>query len=135
MNGSDYVSLYNETNITTNNLTVDGSVDLTDADVIVNSIRFADGTETNPSITFENDQDTGLYLENKNTVSVTTGGVETLRINNIGTILFSNLDCKHDISCENIKAGDGDGNFPSISFKDDPSSGLFIYSIREHSVL
>jgi hypothetical protein len=77
---SSYISLYNEVDVVTNNLTVTGDVDLSEANIIVGSIKFNDGTAPAPSITFASDTDTGLYRQGTNTISVTTGGTERLRV-------------------------------------------------------
>jgi hypothetical protein len=58
---SNYISLYNESNITADNITVDGTIDLSNATVIIGNIAFPDGLVNAPSITFKNDLQTGFY--------------------------------------------------------------------------
>jgi hypothetical protein len=47
---------------------------------------FASGTQTNPSITFSGDVDTGFYNPSPNQIGITTSGEERVRIDNVGLI-------------------------------------------------
>lgn len=66
-------------------LTITGAVNFTK--VIVNA-----GTNSLPSITFINDEDTGFFSSASNTLSVTTSGVEHIRINDKGAIGISGTE-------------------------------------------
>lgn len=66
-------------------LTITGAVNFTK--VIVNA-----GTNSLPSLTFINDEDTGFFSSESNTLSVTTSGVEHIRINDKGAIGISGTE-------------------------------------------
>lgn len=58
-----------------------------DVEIILNGItKFPDGTELRPSITFINDDNTGFYRPDDNTIGFTTGGTRTvvMRQNYVG---------------------------------------------------
>ncbi len=73
-----------------NNATIGGSV------TIGGSTSFADGSVSEPSITFTNDTDTGLYRAGANILAITTGGTERWRINASGHLL-TGTDNSYDI--------------------------------------
>lgn len=98
MSGSQYISLYNETNGEFNNLIVDGDVDLSNANITVNSIKFADGTAAAPSITFVEDLDTDIFRKGDNSVSISAQGTERLNIDETGANVFGFLDVTDDIT-------------------------------------
>ena len=56
-----------------NNTTITGAI-------YVATGLFADGTEASPSISFENDQDTGFYRVSGNTIAITAGGDKKVSI-------------------------------------------------------
>ena len=97
---SNYISLYNETDITTNNLTVTGDVDLTNATITVNTIKFQDGSVTNPSITFIN-QENEVYCLHPNFQTVYK------QIINADTITYDTTDpVNYDAECINLSSKD-----------------------------
>src|SRR3989339_549396 len=58
--------------------------------------EIADGTAANPSLTFNDDMDTGLFRIGSNIMGITTGGVERLRITDNGASLSGNFDLAGD---------------------------------------
>lgn len=53
-------------------------------DIIVHDGYFADGTAANPSITFTNDSNTGLYRVGTDTLGITTAGINAASVNASG---------------------------------------------------
>lgn len=49
-------------------------------------IRFGDGTAAAPSMTFKSDTDTGVFKATDNTLGITTGGTERMRITAAGDV-------------------------------------------------
>lgn len=68
----------------------DGSVSavklLTTGDFTVNSMKFADGSASSPTITFTADTNTGIYRIANDILGFTTTGVERIRINEVGEV-------------------------------------------------
>jgi hypothetical protein len=66
------------------------------------------GTSSLPSFEFVNDPDTGLFSPAENTFSISTSGVERLRVNNIGNVGIGTstpseaLDVVGNIICRNL---------------------------------
>jgi hypothetical protein len=50
------------------------------------SVNFGDGTAAAPSITFDADVDTGLFRAEADGISITTGGIERMRIDSTGNV-------------------------------------------------
>lgn len=50
-------------------------------------ITFTDGTVTSPGIRFADDPNTGIYRPNADTLGVSTGGTETVRVTNTGVTI------------------------------------------------
>jgi hypothetical protein len=120
---SNYISLFNETDGNFNNITVDGTVDLTDADVLVGTIQFADGSATAPSITFSADTNTGIYRNSSDILSITSGGIESLRIKNDKILPYAPI--------QNV---DGSASAPSVTFQTATDLGLYKNSANTVSV-
>ena len=98
MSNNNYISLYNETNGTFNNLTVEGDIDFSNATVIVDKVGFGDGSATQPSIYFVNDTDTGIFRSNDNSISTTVGSIERFNVDETGANVFGHLDVASDIT-------------------------------------
>lgn len=84
---------------------------------------FTDGSASAPSITFENDQNTGIYRSATDTITFTTGGTGRVSINtaNLTTYLP-------------IIAPAGTVSLPSYTFNSDTNTGLYSYSADEIGV-
>lgn len=54
--------------------------------IVSNSLRVPNGTSDSPSITFQTDQNTGLYLSGSDEISITTGGTQQFVINSNGEV-------------------------------------------------
>lgn len=72
------------------------------------------GSNTNPSLTFQSDLDTGLYHSAANTLNITTGG--TARVSVDTTSLTCNLP---------LYIQDGTAGAPAFSFGSDTNTGMF----------
>lgn len=53
---------------------------------VVNEVQGDNGSITDPSFTFRTDVNTGLFLAAADNLAVTTGGVERMRVNNVGNV-------------------------------------------------
>lgn len=122
---SSYISLYNETNADFNNLTVTGDIDLSEADIIVGSIKFQDGTALAPSITFASDTDTGLFRQGTNSISITTGGTERLRIGDTEINAYETFKGTDLSMTGQILGKDGSNISVSFGLASDPSTGFY----------
>lgn len=71
-------------NISTTNLTV------TNLNILDN-VYLANGSANAPSLSFINDTNTGLYLNNPNEISISCSGTETLRVTNNNIISKENI--------------------------------------------
>lgn len=52
----------------------------------ITTLKVNDGTAITPSISFLNDTNSGLYRESADTISLVTGGVDRLKINEVGQV-------------------------------------------------
>ena len=69
-----------------NDPTFTGTVTISGNAVVTGSVRNALGSQSAPSYTFTGDTDTGIFSPGPNNVSVTTNGVERLRIDGNGAM-------------------------------------------------
>ncbi len=83
---------------------------LAGADYVNAGGNFPSGTAAVPSITFNDDLDTGIYNSGVNQLSITTSGTERLRIDSAGQIESVSL---------------GTAAAPAFSFTTDPNTGLY----------
>lgn len=60
------------------------SFTFSDGPFIISQLYLDDGTATNPSLAFQDDQDTGLYRPSANTLGITCGGVQRATISSAG---------------------------------------------------
>lgn len=77
---------------------------------ITGAVQFALGAAATPSITFTGDTNTGLFSPSADQLSVTTGGIERLRIDAAGQIEAVSL---------------GTAAAPTWSFVSDPNTGIY----------
>jgi len=77
-------------------------------------ILFATGSAGAPSITFQSDTDTGIYLENTNKIGFSTAGVSRLGISSTGVNIIPA-----------VYGGVGTVSLPEYSFGIDPNTGLY----------
>ena len=68
------------------NLTVSGDFNASGVTISGFTGLFASGSETQPSISFTGDPDTGIYNSDSNAVSITNAGVEHFRLNSDGLL-------------------------------------------------
>ena len=80
----------------------------------LNILNVSDGSQTAPSYSFTNDNNTGMYSSNDDNIDFSTGG--TRRLNISGTGLRGML---------------GTEAWPSYSFMDEPNTGMYISSPEE----
>ena len=83
---------------------------LAGADYVDAGANFPSGTAAVPSITFNDDLDTGIYNSGINQLSFTTGGSERLRIDSAGQIEANSI---------------GSASVPTFSFISDPDTGIY----------
>jgi hypothetical protein len=83
---------------------------LAGADYVNVGANFPSGSALAPSITFDSDNDTGVYSSGANQLSFTTGGTERLRLDSAGQIESVSL---------------GSASAPSWSYTSDPNTGTF----------
>ena len=95
----------NNVNTTTQNLT------------LTNKLTLPDGSETDPSLTFTLDQDTGLYRPSSNNVTITLGGNDSY---SFGTSSMT--------SNGNILGVNGSNTSPTYSFSSDPNTGMYSFA-------
>ena len=92
----------NNVNTTTQNLT------------LTNKLTLPDGTQADPSLTFTNDQDTGLFRSASDTISFTTNGNRRLDINT--SKILSSLQFQGPF---------GSASNPTYSFSVFPNDGMY----------
>lgn len=61
-------------------------------------LKFSDGTDAAPGITFENDTDTGFFRDTANELAVTAGGTEAARFTATGVEIPGALDVTGDVT-------------------------------------
>lgn len=100
------------------------SVFSVDTGYITNLIPLAGptGTAGVPAFTFQADTDSGIYRENANQIAVTTGGINRLSLSATGM--------QYGV---NSYAPTGMTGTPSMSFSNDPTSGLY-YDTSENCI-
>ncbi len=89
--------------------------------VLTGSIQVINGTVSVPSITFNSDEDTGIYRISANTLGFATGGVERLRIDSAGNFTFSGAIYHGSY----VYFPDGAVTSPSIRFANDADTGMY----------
>ena len=87
----------------------------------IGQVNLGLGSVTNPSLTFQGDTDTGIYSQNANEITLTTGGVQRLKADNsvveVGTAINNcNFNVNGNSSATNFRAGNGTTANPSYSF-------------------
>jgi len=70
-------------------------------------IKFPDGTALQPSITFANDTNTGIYRQGDDTIGFTTNGIARMVINPAGNIGINTLNPSEKLEIK-------DGNFAML---------------------
>ena len=84
------------------NLTVSGDLNASGVTISGFTGLFASGTNAAPSISFVDDEDTGIYHPaNNNTIAITTSGEQQLRVDEDGTVAIGG----NDVRRENLKFG------------------------------
>jgi len=68
--------------------------------------KFNSGTASNPSLTFEQDQDTGLFRKGPNELGVTVGGVEKVAVKSTGIDVTGNVIATGTLSGSNGTTGE-----------------------------
>jgi hypothetical protein len=118
------------------NLTVDGLLNA--------SLTFGNGTETNPSLIFSTDTNTGIYHPADDTLGFVTNGSERIRINSSGNVGIGKtnpgvaLDVSGDINASNNIIGRGIENIfgptngPTV-IGSDPNAYIFVGGRRNVS--
>ena len=85
-------------------------VNITTTGVPGSTAAFGPGSATDPTITFTDDANTGIYSPGADQVSVTTGGVERIRFDSTGQLEAVSL---------------GTAAAPTFSFTGDPNTGVY----------
>jgi hypothetical protein len=85
-------------------------VNITTTGVPGSTAAFGPGSATDPTITFTDDLNTGIYSPGADQVSVTTGGVERIRFDSTGQLEAVSL---------------GTAAAPTFSFTGDPNTGVY----------
>jgi len=93
----------------------DGDLDVSRA-IVRDKALLGNGRVSDPSISFLNDSDTGLYSDAINSLSVSTGGTQRARFDNQG-----------------LELQDGTLSAPSISFLNEPDLGIYRNSLNNIS--
>lgn len=88
----------------------------------INTALMGDGSVSNPSVSFQNDTNTGIYRIGNDNIGISTNGIKRLDINNtdiqVGTTTNNlNLVINGNTSAERFYAGNGTASNPSFSFK------------------
>jgi len=92
---------------------------------------FTDGSVSTPSITFENDTDTGIYRVSSNQIGFTVGGKLCTIMASSGVDLYYDEVKKLETTTEGVNidgvlmVDDGTAALPSIRFYSDPDSGFY----------
>jgi microcystin-dependent protein len=96
------------------------------------SVAANDGTAGAPAMTFNTDLDTGIYRSGNNSLSISTGAVERLRVDSNGRVGIALTDPKAALDVNGaIFASNGSASLPAFSFRSDVSSGMFLASNGE----
>lgn len=95
------------------------------------------GLATNPTYTFSTDPDTGLFRQDTDSISITTGGTERFNVNNFfinaylpvvvnNSITCTDLAASGKITGDNIKVANGTLTDPSYSFASETKTGMLL---------
>jgi len=103
------------TDIIFNELTINAT-DLinTSSNAHFNRVLIADGTEAAPGLTFETDEDLGIYRVGEDDIAIVTNGTDAIRANN--TYCSSHRDHRFEDGLEAV---------PGISFNADTTTGFY----------
>lgn len=114
--GQNAVLFCDGTNIINNSTTVSG----------ITSLQLDPGSAASPSLSYVGDPTTGLYQPSSSTLSVTTAGVERLRVTNTALQLFGGLTVAGAFSITGaLGLSNGTAALPALSFTSDPDTGLY----------
>ncbi len=148
---TNYVSLFNETtgdfdsvNIISANITSATIDTATVSNAIIinenvtnsiiqylnigNKLSLPDGTYTNPSLTFTNENQLGFYRSNNGEITFVCNNLPIFRINTNGTYVFSNLYSDYKLILSDLSA---DQDLPTITFFD---VGLGIFRSNPNTI-
>jgi hypothetical protein len=78
---------------------------------------FGDGNATNPTITFENDVDVGMFRVASNSLAFTTGGTQRWNINSSGHLIGNGT--------VEVRTGSGSAASPGFTFASDDDTGIY----------
>jgi hypothetical protein len=84
-------------------------------------LRVGDGSAGTPSISFDSDQDTGIYRAGSNQLNFSTGGVLRFGI----TTGDFNFSTESNLNALNCRLEDGSAASPSFTFTNDTNTGMF----------
>lgn len=110
VNDTDTMELYDNGD----GIAVDGNVD------VGGRLLVLDGSAAEPSITFSNDDNTGLYRDGLDAVGISAGGTNRLTVNTTGAAVNGDLSAAHVVMTPG-----GDAATPSITFYSDLNTGIY----------
>jgi len=93
------------------------SLKLTTVEITDVPLRLVDGSVATPSLSFQTETNTGIYLGASNEMSFSVGGTERFRITNIATVNFLPF-----------YASSGTAAAPSITFNSDTDTGEYLFA-------
>lgn len=98
--------------------TIDGENELY---LNINEIKLNDGTAAEPSLTFINDTNTGIFRLNENTLAIATDGISRVAIDTNKISIEPEIDALDNINL--IKGSNGN---LSIRFRDEVTTGMYM---------
>jgi len=94
---------------------------------ILRELRLPDGTAADPQITFTTDLDTGVYRISENTLGISTGGVERLRVQSNGVVSVQGTT-----NYETLVAADDD--IPNVAYLNNRTGSMQVSTISGQPV-
>ncbi len=83
------------------------------------------GSESEPSYSFTDDTDTGIYLSGTNTIAFANAGAKTIEISGVGNLDMNGASI---LAVDEIQTVDGGASDPSYTFTSDTDTGMYLDS-------
>ena len=132
--GFSYNHSSNELKIRTNGtdrVTIGSDGKVTAGVFDVNEVRGDNGSVNDPSFTFTDDEDTGIYRQDANSIGFAAGGSEVARLGSFG---LRGNDSGDVYNWDAFRGNNGSALSPTFSFDDDSDTGIYRSNTNEISI-
>ena len=101
--------------------TLTQSLDRSGRGTMLAALKLIDGTQSQPSLTFNAEASTGLYRAGTHDLRVSVGGADVIKFTDAGATLTAGIT----VSSGQLLVNSGTETLPSIAFSGDPNVGIW----------